>query len=102
MEQAFITSKKVVKFDNKCADWCTYMNMKEMYNEVYNSLVTAGLAVKHKTPVFQNEAREVDTEENAVGCESSFKLIHPSWLVFVDEVGSNTLQAKDGSIGGEK
>jgi hypothetical protein len=41
-------------------------------------------------------------EEYTVGCESQFELIHPSWLVFIDEVGSNTWQAKDGNIGGEK
>ncbi len=31
-----------------------------------------------------------------------FELIHPSWLVFADEVGSNTLQTKDRNVGGEK
>jgi hypothetical protein len=46
-----VTSKKAVKFDNKHAEWCTYMNMQEMYDEVYISLATAGLAVKHETPV---------------------------------------------------
>ncbi len=30
-----------------------------------------------------------------------FKLIHPEWLVFVDEVGSNTSQPKDGKFGGQ-
>jgi hypothetical protein len=97
-----IRSKKAVKFDTKRAEWCTYLNMEEMYNEVYASLVGAGLAVKHDEPVWRNEAGDVTSETNAVGCESQFELIHPSWLVFVDEVGSNTLQAKDGSIGGEK
>jgi hypothetical protein len=32
--------------------------------------------------------------------QSQYELIHPSLLVFVDEVGSNTSQAKDGAAGG--
>ena len=97
-----ISSKKGVKFDTKRAEWCTYLNMEEMYNEVYTSLVDSGLAVKHDTPSWRNDAGEVVNEENAVGCESEFELIHPNWLIFVDEVGSNTSQAKDGNVGGEK
>jgi hypothetical protein len=33
--------------------------------------------------------------------KSAYGVIHPEWLVFVDEVGSNTLQAKDRAIGGQ-
>jgi hypothetical protein len=29
-------------------------------------------------------------------------LVKPEYLVFVDEVGNNTNQEKDGNIGGEK
>jgi hypothetical protein len=97
-----ISSKKGVKFDTKRAEWCTYLNMKEMYDEVYTSLVNCGLAVKHDTPMWRNNEGEVVNEEDAVGCQSEFELIHPSWLVFVDEVGSNTSQVKDGNVGGEK
>ena len=58
-----VTSKKAVKFDNKRAEWCTYMNMKGMYNEVYISLASTGLAVKHEAPAFRNEAGEVVSEK---------------------------------------
>ena len=34
-------------------------------------------------------------------CKSEFELIHPDHLIFVDEVNSNTLQAKDGQVGGQ-
>jgi hypothetical protein len=40
-------------------------------------------------------------KEQAVGLQSEYELIHPEWLVFVDEVGSNTSQTKDGHVGGE-
>jgi len=75
--------------------------MEEMYNEVYNSLVTAGLAVKHNEPVWRSAAGDIVPEEIAFGCKSAFELIHPEWLVFVDEAGSNTSQTKDGNVGGQ-
>jgi len=59
--------------------------------------------VKHDTSYWRNEAGEVvELEKDAVGCKSLYELIHPDWLVFVDEVGSNTSQAKDGNVGGER
>jgi hypothetical protein len=33
--------------------------------------------------------------------KSKFELIHPDWLLFIDEVGSNTSQTKDGRVGGQ-
>jgi hypothetical protein len=73
-----------------------------MYNEEYSSLVTAILAVKHDEPIWRKEAGEVvESEEDAFGCKSELALIHSEWLVFVDEVGSNTPQTKDGNVGGQ-
>jgi len=97
-----ITSKKAVKFDTKRAEWCTYQNLEEMYNEVYSHLVASGLAVKHEKDLYRDEnGNVVASEEEAMGLKSPFELIHPEMLVFVDEVGSNTSQAKDGAIGGQ-
>jgi hypothetical protein len=96
-----IAAKKAVKFDTKRSEWCSYSNMEEMYNEVYSSLVTAGLAVKHDEPVWRNAAGDVVAEEEALGQKSAYELIHPEMLVFVDEVGSNTSQTKDGHVGGQ-
>jgi hypothetical protein len=30
-----IRAKKAVKFENKRADWCNYLNIEEMYQEIY-------------------------------------------------------------------
>jgi hypothetical protein len=49
-----IASKKAVKFDTKRAEWCTYLNMQEMYEEVYTALVSAELAVKHETSYWRD------------------------------------------------
>jgi hypothetical protein len=40
-------------------------------------------------------------KKDAAGLESHYESVHPEWLFFVDEVGSNMSQAKDGAIGGQ-
>ena len=78
----FIKAKKAVRFDTKCAEWCTYLNMQEMYKEVYTALVASGLDVKHEERYWRNAAGEVvELEKDAVGCQSAYELIHPEWLV---------------------
>jgi hypothetical protein len=96
-----VRAKKAVKFDTKRSEWCSYANMEEMYNEVYNSLVTAGRAVKHDEPVWRSAVGDIVPKEITFECKSMFELIHPEWLVFVNEVGSNTSQTKDGNVGGQ-
>jgi hypothetical protein len=73
-----------------------------MYDEIYKDFCCGGIAVEHPEPVWRNEKGEVvESEEQAFGLKSAYELIHPDWLLFVDEVGSNTSQAKDGNVGGQ-
>ncbi len=98
-----VKAKKGVKFDSKRADWCTYQNFELMYNEVYEAMVEAGIASKLDTPTwFDKSGNIVEEEGDAFGLQSKYILLRPDKLLFVDEVGSNTSQAKDGNIGGEK
>jgi hypothetical protein len=98
-----VFSKTAVKFDSKRAEWCTYQNMDNMYNEVYEKMVTNGIATKLPEPVWRDqEGNIVETEAEAFGCKSAYHIICKDKLLFVDEVGSNTNQTKDGQIGGEK
>jgi hypothetical protein len=97
-----IRAKKAVKFESKRSEWCNYLNMDEMYEEIYKNLCLAGLACEHPEPVWRDKNGEaVESEEQAFGCKSQFELIHPDHLIFVDEVGSNTSQTKDGNVGGQ-
>jgi hypothetical protein len=92
-----IRAKKAVKFDNKWARWCNYLNMHEMYEEIYKNLCTNGLAAAYPEPLLRNEKGEVvEEEEKAFGMKSKYELIHPDWLLFKDEVRSNTSQSKMG------
>jgi hypothetical protein len=63
-----IRSKKAVKFDNKRAEWCYYLNIQEMYEEIYKNLFTAGIACEHPEPLWRDEnGNVVESEENAFG-----------------------------------
>ena len=98
-----IKAKKGIRFDDKRADWCTHANFKSMYEEVYSEMVAGGIAMKLDTPVWLSSVGKiVKSKEEAFGMKTKFILNHPHKLLFVDEVGSNSSQAKDGSCGGEK
>jgi len=74
-----------------------------MYNNVYESMVDAGVAVKLDAAAwFNKDGNEAPTEENSVGRQSSYKLTHPDLVLFMDEVGDNTSQNNDGNVGGQK
>ncbi len=97
-----IRAKKTVKFDSKRADWCNYLNMEEMYHEIYRNLCSTGIACEHPEAQWRDKNGEVvETEEEAFGCKTRYELIHPDHFIFVDEVGNNTSQAKDGQVGGQ-
>ena len=43
----------------------------------------------------------VDSEEKAAGCKCTMRLTNPEYLLFGDEVGTDTAQDKDGHYGGQ-
>jgi hypothetical protein len=65
-------SEKGVKVDNKRAEWCNYLNIKEMYDDIYNNLCLAGHAVQHLEPVCRDESGNiVESEEKAFVLKAS-------------------------------
>jgi hypothetical protein len=102
VKQSFDKSQKTVKFDSKREDWCNYLNMEEMYQEIYKNLCSAGIACKHPEAQWRDKNGDVvETEEEAFGCKTRYELIHPDHFIFVNEVGNNTSQAKDGQVRGQ-
>ena len=98
-----VKAKKGVKFDGKRADWCTLRNFEQMYRDVYEEMAKMGIKEKLDEEVWLNKSGDVvANEEGALGMKTKYILKHPNKLIFVDEVGSNTSQAKDGQKGGEK
>jgi hypothetical protein len=99
-----VKSKKSVKFDYKRADWCTYANFLMMYREVYKEMVKGGIAVRLDDKMYMTKEGETveENDANRLGLATRYKVARPDRLLFVDEVGSNTSQTKDGNVGGEK
>ena len=96
-----IRSKRGQKYELDRASWSTYANFRQMYEQVYDQMVEAGVAVKHDTPQWQNTNGDIVGEEDAVGCKVTHDLIHPEMCIVMDEVGGNTSQKGDGNNGGE-
>jgi hypothetical protein len=76
--------------DVKRNSWVTRENFKNMYENVYERMVEAGIAEK--------EEIEMQYEE---GLPSKYTHTLPEYLLFVDETGCNTNQLNDGKVGGE-
>ncbi len=89
--------------ESKQADWCRYHNFSTMYNEMYEEMVKAGIAIKQTDEVCLNTDGEMNTNKNtATGLPTRYIMCKPDKLIFVDVVGSNTSRTKDGNVGGEK
>jgi len=100
-----IVNKRGEKFASSRADWSTYTNFEKMHDQIYNVMKQAGLTNDFNTLVLMDHCGNIvlDDDNNAAafGHPVSQKLIHPDHLLFMDEMGLNTNQKKDGHIGGE-
>jgi hypothetical protein len=76
--------------DSKRNTWVTKENFQNMYENVYEERVKAGIA--------EEKEEEIEYE---TGLPSKFQLTKPEFLLFVDETGCNTNQLNDGRVGGE-
>ena len=87
-----LVSKRGQKFAMDRNNSLTYSNMKQMYDDVYDSMVDAGVAIKLDQPLDHQTGR----------LHVNYKLTHPEMCLVVDEVGANLNQKDDGHIGGQK
>ena len=87
-----LVSKRGQKFAMDRNNALTYSNMRQMYEDVYESLVEAGVATKLPAPML--------TEPGNLKC--NYQVTHPEMCLVVDEVGGNLNQKDDGHVGGQK
>jgi len=98
-----VITKSAVKFSISRAEWCNLENFESMYVSIYNEFVDDGVDVK-----IEGEGKWLDMNGNEVeekyafGRKCTHQLTHPKYVVFMDEVGSNTNMTKDGNKGVEK
>jgi hypothetical protein len=77
-------------------------NFEEMYYDVYEKLWEAGIAEKLDEAVWRDKDNNiVGTQAEAYGRKTQYSLLHPEYLVMVDEVGEHILQKGDGNADGQ-
>jgi len=99
-----ICAKRCEKYAGNRTNWSTYSNFDQMYNACYSRMLLAGLAIPLPEPVYMNKLGKVveKGDPSAYGLPVMNELIHPDWLLFMDEMGINMNQKEDGHNGGEK
>ena len=93
--------KKGEKYELNRASWNTYDNSMQMYVQVYDVMVDAGLAVKLAASQWENIEGDVVDKGNVFGCMVTHDLTHPEMCIVMDEVDGNTNMKVDGNHGGE-
>jgi len=88
--QSLLTTRGTVIKDVKRRTWVTRENFENMYENIYETMVEAGVAEELTKPIQYDE-----------GLPTKYRLIHPEYVLFVDETGCNTNQLNDGRVGGE-
>jgi hypothetical protein len=84
-----LTTNSATVKDTKRNTGVRHEHFMNMYENVYEAMVSAGIAEKVDSPI-QFES----------GRPTQYKLTHPGFLLFVDETGCNTNQLNDGKVGG--
>jgi hypothetical protein len=73
-----------------------------MYNHIYLAMVKSGIAIElEEEEMVTLEGTITDDPTKSFGRKTKYLLTRPELLFFVDEVGSNTSQKKDGNVGGQ-
>ena len=98
-----IVSKQGERFASSHAQWSTYDNFADMYNKTYKEMCDAGLTKEMDPPVMMDLSGTIIEigDELAYGLPCSQKLVHPDYLLFLDETGININKKNDGHVGGE-
>jgi hypothetical protein len=79
-------------------------NFETMHHHVYSAMVDSKVAIQLEEEVWVKlDGTITQHEEESTGRKMKYLLTHPELIFFfVDEVGSNTSQRRDGNVGGQK
>jgi hypothetical protein len=57
-----------------------------MYEQVYDAMVSSNVAIKLENPVWlDNKNKMVQSKEKAFGRRTQYFIMHPDYLIFVNE-----------------
>jgi hypothetical protein len=86
-----VRTKRCKVQDCKRHTWCTYSNFSQMYDDVYDRMVEAGVAIKlDEEAMLNKEGNIVTNKEEMFGRPSKYIVTKLEQILFVDETGSNT------------
>ena len=98
-----IRSKKGKRYDLDRSNWTTYLNFKDMYDNIDDILVNESKIAEYlPEPVWMDKEGNEVSEEKAFGCKVKVKFTRPDLAICCDEVGCNISQDGDGQAGGTK
>ena len=86
-------------FGNARHKWCTYLNFRTMYDQIYEGLVDSKLATCLKELVYMDQAGNIVEKEQKYGRKVTHKFTHPELVLVFYETGGDTNMEKDGRRG---
>src|SRR5688500_17788077 len=89
-------------FTSDRANWSKISNVSHIYDEIYNTFITAGVATVQDVPVYQDINGNIVMEEEKYGELIDINIVHPEYILFANKTGLNTLSREDGHKGGTK
>ena len=91
-----LVSAKPHGMSNSKNTWCTYLNFRVMYDDIYSCLVENKLAVEIEEAVYVDIHGNKCTKKEAFGKKITHQFVHPEMCIVFDETGGDTSQEKDG------
>ena len=97
-----LVSKRGEKFALNRADWTKLSNIKQMYEYIYDEMLTANIASPREHPVYTDREGNEVQESERFGLAQSISIDHPDYILFADESGCQTNQKQDGKVANRK
>jgi hypothetical protein len=98
-----IVSKKGKRFELNRSKWTRYKNFANMYDNVEEEMLQAGVATKLAVPSYMDKDGNVTQDRKIIkGMKCRSELTKPDMCIVLDEVGSNLCMVNDGHIGGKR
>ena len=96
-----LKSKNGRKYAVDRSNFTSYLNFKDMYDQIEEVLVESNLAKYFPEPVYMNQNGDiVNNECESYGCKVKIDLMYRDLCITMDEVGCNLTQERDGAKGG--
>ena len=96
-----LVSKQGENYELDRSAWITYANFSHVYEQIGEELVEAGVAKYREEPAWMNIGGLVVEEKDAYGYNVMLDITELDQVRVMYEVGRNTNQKGDGSVGGE-